>query len=249
MTGNFGRILSVIAIVSASTLSAYAQQVTTHGTSLENSAGFHESFQTAWGIRGPNFFANFGPPTGQPLWTCNGPPGGIASIIPPASTPWQGYFAFGASQSYAASNNMQSPVVTGMQGYPSYVLDITQSPFVTSVVPVVGAAGGHVRPVPPPTVERLAVESKATAPPPTSPTTTNSGMTVAEARLVHEREAHERDAAARKYLDQGDEALEAGKPAVAKIFYRMALTRADGELASIAQDKLSRLARTSGISP
>ncbi len=249
MTGICRRILSVMATVAAGATAAHAQQVTTHGMAVQNSAGFHETFQTAWGIRGPNFFANFGPPSGQPLWTGNGPPGGIASIIPPASTPWQGYFAFTASQSYAASNNVQSPVVTGMQGYPSYVLDITQSPFVTSVVPVVGAAGGNVHPVPPPVaIEHAESAPKATASPST-PQAPPSGMTVAEARLVHAREAQERDAVARKYLEQGDEALAAGKPSVAKIYYRMALKRADGELASIAQNKLSRLARTSGASP
>lgn len=107
-------------------------------------SSFFERIGTSWGASGKNWHFDVGgggapqSPFGGGANAPNaGASGGFAVIGPKA----RGYFTWEASQGSNNTYTNQTPSVTTLNGYPGFVADVSQSPFVVSVVPVVGAGG------------------------------------------------------------------------------------------------------------
>jgi hypothetical protein len=66
---------------------------------------------------------------------------------------------------------------------------------------------------------------------------------VAEARRLHELEEQSENAEAQSLLDRGMAAEKAGKPNIAKIYYRQAANHATGELQQEALRRLEALTK------
>ncbi|MEK6238123.1 MAG: hypothetical protein N2C14_25705, partial [Planctomycetales bacterium] len=208
---------------------------------------------------------------------------------------------FEFSQGSRRSNVSQSPSVTLMNGQTGVFMDTSQSPFVISVVPVVGQgvfsdfgasntiagrllrgeihfdregrlhAGATPKEIPRlnPTQPRAVFVPKNRAKEPvkslkigsgnksSEPTRAarasgggqgeSSGESTAEqaslslSEILQRKESlqKEQQTEASKYLEQGKEAAAEGKHSVAKIYYRMALRRAQGELKQQIQSLLT----------
>lgn len=148
---------------------AFAQQVTVGAPTHTINHSFFEGIGTSWGIRGNGFTFQFGgpqiplPPAGQPDMGA-GLTGGLAWIGPSATT----HLNFHALQGSRSSMISQTPSVTLPNGGTAYIGDASMSPFVISVIPVVGgfAPMGFMGPepiVPMPTNPWAAVASAADA--------------------------------------------------------------------------------------
>ena len=126
-----------------------AQQVTIATPYNTVSEGFFEHMGMSWGLRGKNWNFSFG---GSPM---QAPPqfGGFDPSAG-ANFGWggpNGHFAANWSQGNRRTFTTQVPSVTVMNGGMGGVYDISQSPFVMGVVPVVGGFPmmGAYRPVNP----------------------------------------------------------------------------------------------------
>lgn len=81
----------------------------------------------------------------------------------------------------------------------------------------------------------------APAPPAQASTAAVAAPGVAEARLMHQQEQAAADQEAMQFLERGITAEESGKPGVARIYYRMAADRAEGQLRDQVQARLDGL--------
>jgi len=117
----------------------HAQQVTVGAPTHTISNSFFEGIGTSWGIRGNGFNFQFGgpqiplPPAGRPDMGA-GLTGGLAWIGPSATA----HLNFHALQGSRSSVISQTPSVTLPNGGTAYIGDASMSPFVISVIPVVG---------------------------------------------------------------------------------------------------------------
>ncbi|HWA98032.1 MAG TPA: hypothetical protein VG713_06045 [Pirellulales bacterium] len=213
-----------------------AQQATVETSASTVQGGFSERYESNWGVRGPGFLLDVGAPVGMPA--------GSASIAAGATSgPWSAHFAFGVSQDMQSTAGWTGPTLNMTNGTSGYMVDAVQSPFVISVMPVVGAAewpiempqslpsqpAAELRIDPPQSVQRATRQ----------PSPSIATMSVADARRLRAAEHAGLLSDAVRYVQQGDRALARGKPTVAAIFYRMALHRAPPSYASTVEAKLS----------
>ncbi len=121
---------------------AAAQQVTVATPQTTVSDRFFEQMGSSWGLRGKNWFFQFGPP-GNP----NGAAPPFGGFDPSAGANFGlgfggagfnggllGNFSQGSRRSFTST----TPIVTVQNGVPGYVADASVSPFVIGYVPVVG---------------------------------------------------------------------------------------------------------------
>ena len=210
---------------------------------------------------------------GQPPFGNYNPNVGLTSGWQTRSGPYTGNFNFNLGQSIQRSSISQTPVITSMPGVPSSITIGTQRPFVTSVVPTVnqGFRGPVVQSPIQMIQERLRNGelpagglSLRTPQHPRMPDVDIDAQRVhrptAEERLSHHRidplpptraernailngERSARNNAADAYLKKGLTAEAQGKPGVAKVYYRLGLKQAEGELKKQLQSRLNQLSR------
>ena len=131
-------IVSSICLASVLTGAASAQQVTigTPMNTINNS--FFEGINTSWGFRGGGVNFQFGGANAQPQFgnpnAAAGLTGGAAFVGPHGTS----FFNFNAAQGSRRSMVSQTPMVTVPNGGTGYFGDTSTSPFVISMIPVVG---------------------------------------------------------------------------------------------------------------
>ncbi|HUT14162.1 MAG TPA: hypothetical protein VMY42_26995 [Thermoguttaceae bacterium] len=118
---------------------APAQQVTV-GTPFHSIGdSFYERFGTHWGLNWDNGFMTFGGPSmATPQFGKFDPSAGLNSGFAFRRNGVSGFFNWSAGQGFQQSFVTQTPSVTLTNGYPGFISDTSQSPFVISVIPVVG---------------------------------------------------------------------------------------------------------------
>jgi hypothetical protein len=135
----FRASLSALLFAAAVVAGASAQQVNTGVTQTGVGDSFHETFGTAWSVRGRGWFANFGggTPGVAPPFGMNGG-GGLSGGFGFGGGGVSGNLRFVAQQGSTRSIGSTSGSVTSLNGYPSYFFHGTQRPFITQITPVVG---------------------------------------------------------------------------------------------------------------
>lgn len=146
----FGGMLALVVGVVAAPAQAQQQMVTqsTPFTSVNNS--FFERIGTSWSLSHPGgrntgpFFLNFGGfQNATPAFGNFAPGAGVSGGAAGRTGNGWNFNIFGeASQGARSSIVSQTPSVTTMNGQVGFIADQAQSPFVISVVPVVGAGQG-----------------------------------------------------------------------------------------------------------
>jgi len=127
---------------------ASAQMMSNVGTPFSTVRhSFFEQMGLSWGLsrQSPNFNMNLqigGFQNAQPQFGGFNANAGAQGGVGYRGGPWNLNMNFLAAQGSRASNTMQSPSVTLMNGQQGFVADTSQSPFVISVIPVVGFGGG-----------------------------------------------------------------------------------------------------------
>jgi hypothetical protein len=197
--------------------------------------GFFERTGVSWSLSGPNWFARFGGGAAAPPFGGAQPGAGIGGGVGVAGGGINGGLTFMAGQGSRRSNVSQSGNLTLYNGYPGFLSDTSQTPFVTGLIPVVGQGKPPWRQqldgdIP---TQRRDPSPAANEPVEAAPAVRgdDSGLrSVAEieqqraaAQSAKEQEVHQ-------YLAKAREARQAGKANVAKIYYRMAAQRAAGTL-------------------
>lgn len=108
-----------------------AQQVANGAPMRRAGDSFYESIGSSWGFNWGGLSVNFG---GMPAQRPGGATGGFGWQGPHGN----GWFNAYASQGSTRGSSSVSPSVTTMNGQPGMICDVTQSPFVIGVIPVVG---------------------------------------------------------------------------------------------------------------
>ncbi len=220
---------------------AAAEQATVATPFRGHGEGFYERTATHWGLSGSNWHFRFGGPSQQlPPFGGYRPGGGLSGGSAFQRGGVSGFFHFSAEQGASRTFTSQTPVVTVRSGYGASLRDVSRSPFVTGLVPVVGGyasgppgpasvpprygppvdnpynLGGRARDLPadPPTAARA--EPAAGAP---------RSATESVAPVSESTSAPRRDAAF--WYHRGRRAEEAGQADLARTCYRLALGEAE----------------------
>lgn len=121
---------------------APAQQVTV-GTPFNSvSDSFFENIGIGWELNWNGGFMRFGGVNqAAPQFGGYDPNAGLSSGFAFGNDKFNGFFNWTAGQGSRRSFVSQTPSVTLTNGYPGYISDTSQSPFVISVIPVVGGLG------------------------------------------------------------------------------------------------------------
>jgi hypothetical protein len=228
---------------------AQAQQVNIGGPFNSVGHSFYENIGTNWGLRGPNWFANFGggAPGVAPQFGGFDPNAGANGGVGFRAGNVMGFLNFTAGQGANSTFVSQTPNVTIPNGGTGYFIDGSFRPFVTSIIPVVGDNSDSS-----PLRERMrrlqSGEVQAPSPgnetaEPVNPPANGGGgsgnvrgstaergaLSVAaiKAQAAAEQQAEDSELAA--LLEKASGAEAAGKPNVAKIYYQMAARRATGD--------------------
>ena len=128
---------------------ALAQQIHTSSPMHNLSDSFNESIGSSWGLSGKNWFIDVGGGrTGMPPQFGNFSEGGLKTGFQFQKGGTSGYFNGWAHQNASRSNSTQIPSVTFMNGQGGYFQDVTETPFVVGVLPVVGAFNTFPTPMP-----------------------------------------------------------------------------------------------------
>jgi len=118
---------------------APAQQVTVTTPFNSVNDSFFEHFGTHWGFNYRGFSFSFGGPNmAAPQFGMFDPNAGIRGGWSVQGSGYNGFFNFAAGQGFRQSLVSQAPSVTLTNGYPGYFGDVSQSPFVVGLIPVVG---------------------------------------------------------------------------------------------------------------
>lgn len=118
-------------------LSAFGQQVTTQMPLQSNSHSFFERSNVSWSIRSPHYFLSFNGGGAEAPFGGANPNAGISGGFAVGNARMN----FGFAQGGSLSSSTFAPVLTTTSGYPGSIFAGTVRPFVTGMVPVVGAAG------------------------------------------------------------------------------------------------------------
>ncbi len=133
-------IVFLIVFVTIFPLSAWGQSAVVATPFRGVNEGFFESFSTAWGLRGKNWFFSFGgaPPTvGWPgAATPMGSGASLGFAFRHGNT--TGYFHAHCAQGSSRSMVTSVPMLHLPKWGPGYFADVSISPFVMGFVPVVG---------------------------------------------------------------------------------------------------------------
>lgn len=234
-----------------------AQQVNLQTPLRAVNDGFFERIGTNFSLGGPNWFLRVGgPPVVPPFGGGAGNQGaGVGGGFAFGGGGVNGGFNFTAGQGSQRSNVMQSGNLTVMNGYPGYLSDVSQSPFVIGSIPVVGDAKipwlqQHTGEVPKQQPLDASLKAPAAAQPNAPPLRPRNEF-AADPALVSVAELRERQAAAgaarqsevQEQLAKAREAVAAGKPSVARIYYQMAVRRAEGPLKEAVLAELATLTK------
>lgn len=181
----------------------------------------------------------------------------------------EAFFNFAAGQGRTTTNTMQAPFVTTMNGMPGQFSDQVQTPFVTGVTPVVGGFMPSTRISPllervqrlqagergsssRSTRARQPADSQDDGPPTVRQQFAAAGESTAGQPALSLAEIQRRKAEgqipdgqeARELMERGRRAAEAGKPGVARIFYRQAVNAATGPLRDEAEQRFRELSNS-----
>lgn len=257
---NGTRAIFVVLCTAFSASLAVAQQANVGVPFNTGGSSFYEQIGVSWGLRGNGWFANFpGPPPAPPFGGFDPNAGAQFGFAGP-----NGFLNFTAGQGANTTFTSQAPSVTVMNGATGFFSDTIQRPFVTSVIPVVGA------PVPPyigpplpggPSVleERLhrlqtsegaGQFSQASAQPAVAaagggPSTAERGdLSVAEIKALQAAEKSARDSEFAAFLEKAQGAEAAGKPSLARLYLQMAARRAAPDQQKEIQARIERLEAT-----
>jgi hypothetical protein len=224
-----------------------AQQVNIQGPFNSVGSSFYENIGTNWGLRGPGWFFNFGggAPGVAPQFGGFDPNAGGNGGVAFGNGNVNGFLNFTAGQGANSTFVSQTPNVTIPNGGNGFFIDGSFRPFVTGIVPVVGQQFDTSATSPLQERLRRLQSGEVQAPSPgdeaaSAPAGGGSGssrnssaekgaLSVAaiKAQAAAEKTAEDSELAALLEKAQGAEA--AGKPAVAKIYYQMAVRRATGD--------------------
>ncbi len=119
--------------------SLFAQQIVT-GTPFNSlNDGYFERYGIGWGLNWHGGYARFGLPNQviPPFGKFN-PSGGLQSGWRFGNGNFNGVIFLSAAQGIYSSYTSNAPFITSMNGYPGAFYDLSQSPFVTGFIPVVG---------------------------------------------------------------------------------------------------------------
>lgn len=118
-----------------------AQQVTVGAPFNSMSEGFYEHMGTSWGgnFKGVDF--SFGGGASQPQFGGYDPTAESRLGFGFGGRGYSGNFSLFGGQGFSRNLVSQTPMVTLPQGVPGYFSDTSQSPFVISQIPIVGAGG------------------------------------------------------------------------------------------------------------
>ena len=146
----FSRLVFSLALVLFSVaVPIFAQQIHTSSPMRNLSDSFSESIGSSWGLSGKNWVLNVGGGrTGMPPQFGNFSESGLKTGFQFQRGGTSGYFNGWAHQNASRSNSTQIPSVTFMNGQGGYFQDVTDTPFVVSVIPVVGAFNTFPTPMP-----------------------------------------------------------------------------------------------------
>jgi len=131
--------LAALGLLWLAASAAPAQQVTVTTPFNSVNDSFFEQFGTHWGFnyKGLNFSFR-GPNMAAPQFGMFDPNTGIRGGWSVQGSDHSGFFNFAAGQGSRQSLVSQAPSVTLTNGYPGYFGDVSQSPFVVGLIPVVG---------------------------------------------------------------------------------------------------------------
>jgi len=131
------------------TCPVFAQQIHVASPMQNLSDSFSESIGCSWGLSGKNWSLNVG--GGQTVMRPqfgNFSESGLKTGFQFQKGGTSGYFNGWAHQNSSRSNTTQIPSVTFQNGHGGYFQDVTETPFVVSVLPVVGAFNTFPTPMP-----------------------------------------------------------------------------------------------------
>jgi hypothetical protein len=288
-----------------------AQQATIRTPFNMSNSSFFEQNSIAWSGRWGGATFQFGNPAlANPQFGGFQAGAGLSTNFAILNGNFSANFALSFGQGARNSIVSQTPSVTLMNGQTGYMSDTSQTPFVISVVPVVGgrapmlvnmpvmgagfvsgafpmagvvddgswAMGGNPRvqealaqfgarqqaeddgqnaiPAPPqpglmqpavPAAGNRPAAAQAAAGPAArllaaqESSAGRAAPSVAEARRLHDQEKAAADGDLKALMIRARTAEEDGKPGVAKIYYRMVVKRASGDLKAQAQERLDAL--------
>ena len=312
------RLLTAVATICVFAVArSPAQQVTVATPYHALSDSFFENMGTSWGGNFENGFFRVGasPNSAAPQFGGFDPSAGFSTGVGFGGGGFGGSFNMAAAQGSRRTFTSQTPSVTLTDGYPGFISDTSQSPFVMGYIPVVGgfptlpppyavraypdvyppyamapavqpivpgnplitayrqqtAAGNQgsvgnpaprpapARPPRPPAggglnlVGSAASDTVAASDPAArklaaarSSSAGRAAPSVAEARRLRQLEQETEQNEALALFEKGQTAEEGGKANVAKIFYGMALPRAQGQLRDRIQARLDAVSRPAG---
>jgi hypothetical protein len=245
----FRTLVAVIAAIPSPGLAQQANIQTPLRTANDN---FFEQIGTSWALRGPGWFFRFGGGPAVPPFGGAQPGAGLAGGAGVAGGGVSGGLGLMAAQGSQRSNVMQAGNLTLFNGYPGFVSDTSLSPFVTGIIPVVGQGkplwrqqlDGDIptqKRDPAPAPEVIPQENKPVAAPFKAPAAEPGLLSLEE--LSRQRAAADdaRRQEAQQHLAKAREARAAGKASVARIYYQMAVRRAEGELKGRVEAELKTL--------
>ena len=218
--------------------------------------GFFEQFGTGWAFSGPNWFARFGGAPAVPPFGGVQPGAGITGGVGFNGGGINGGLGFMAAQGSRRGNVTQSGNLTLFNGYPGFLSDTSQSPFVVGLIPIVGQGKAPWRlqyegDIPtqrrdPPATPALApaAEARQTTPPPAGRPHKDRDPGQFSLQEIQRQRAEEEargQQEARAHLAKAREARAAGKQNVARIYYQMAARRAVGPWKDLVQAELNSL--------
>ena len=250
----------LIPLILTSSLFAQRPQTTVRAPFITAQDRFFESTNTRLSVNGPGFFARFGATNaGSPPFGGFNPNAGINSGFSTSNGPWSANFNFGLAQGSSRTLTSTTPGLTLTNGQPGVFINGVQRPFVTGLFPVVN--NNTFLPALPPMTPlrqaafrgelpnlnpRLPVQPTLTRPVTPREQQQNSLIdplppTRAEIKARRDEARATRQASVLKYWQKGQAAEGKGKNKVAKLYYKMALRRADGEMKVQIQEQLQHL--------
>jgi hypothetical protein len=235
---------------------SWGQMVTTQMPLQSNSSSFYEQSHIAWGLQTPHYFMNFNGGGAFPPYGGYQPNAGIHTGFAVGNA----HFDLGFVQGASLGSSTVAPVLTTTNGYPGFLFDGIQRPFVTGVMPQVGGAGFFSVPSDPLTSRMAAGEFRmenrrvvvpGVEPAPQIKNVDKQPRAVPAAVSVAKtsESTASRDLTAAQYFERAAIAEKEGRSGVAKIYYQLAATKGDAVIKAQAVTKLDELKASSAVKP